>query len=149
MGTVSVRQATIFDVPELVPLFDGYRGFYERPSDVTGAHAFLLNRFKHAESVIFLAYEGSESVGFTQLYPSFSSASMARIFILNDLFVREDARDKGVGRKLVGAAVEFARAAGAVRLTLCTAMTNMHAQAVYESLGWRRDEQFYVYNFSL
>lgn len=149
MTTVSVRQATILDLHELVPLFDGYRQFYKRPSDVAGAHAFLLDRFKHAESAIFLACEGSEPVGFTQLYPSFSSASMARIFILNDLFVREDARGKGVGRKLIGAAAEFAKAVGAVRLTLSTALTNTDARAVYESLGWQLDTQFCVYNFAL
>ncbi|SCX47336.1 GNAT family N-acetyltransferase [Variovorax sp. EL159] len=149
MTVLTARQATILDLQELVPLFDGYRQFYERPSDVSGAHAFLLERFRHSESVIFLAHAGSEPVGFTQLYPSFSSASMARIFILNDLFVREDARGKGVSKKLIDAATEFARAIGAARLTLSTAVTNSHAQAVYESLGWRRDEQFRVYNFAL
>lgn len=149
MDILTARQATVSDLQELVPLFDGYRQFYERPSDVSGARAFLLERFRHAESVVFLAHLGSEPVGFTQLYPSFSSASMARIFILNDLFVREDARGKGVSRKLIGAATDFARAVGAARLVLSTAVTNTHAQAVYESLGWRRDEQFHVYNFAL
>lgn len=149
MAPITVRQATVFDLQELVPLFDGYRQFYERPSDVSGAEAFLLERFRHAESVVFLAHAGSEPVGFTQLYPSFSSASMARIYILNDPFVREDARGQGVSRKLIAAAAEFARAVGAVRLTLSTAVTNTHAQAVYESLGWRRDAQFHVYHFAL
>ena len=73
---------------------------------------------------------------------------MARIFILNDLFVREEARGKGAGRKLIGMAGEFAKAAGAVRLTLSTALTNTRAQAVYESLGWRPDQQFCVYHFA-
>ncbi len=149
METITVRQATLFDLHELVPLFDSYRQFYERPSDMAGAHAFLLDRFKHAESTVFLAHEGVEPVGFTQLYPSFSSASMARIFILNDLFVREEARGKGVGGKLIGMAGEFAKAASAVRLTLSTALTNTRAQGVYESLGWRPDQQFRVYNFAL
>lgn len=149
MAAVTVRQATIFDVHELVPLFDGYRQFYERPSDVAGAHAFLLDRFRHAESTIFLACEDSEPIGFTQLYPNFSSASMARIFILNDLFVRGDARGKGIGRKLIGTACEFAKAAGAVRVTLSTSQTNTPARAVYETLSWRLDQQFCVYNFAL
>src|SRR5262249_40869168 len=118
MSNLIVRQATIFDLPVLAPLFDGYRVFYERASDVAGPHAFLLDRFKHAESVIFLAQLGAEPVGFVQLYPSFSSASMARIFILNDLFVREDSRGNGVGKELIEAAADFARAAGAVRMTL-------------------------------
>ncbi len=149
MSSTTVRQATILDLPQLVPLFDGYRQFYERPSDLAGAHAFLLERFRHAQSVVFLAHEGGVPVGFTQLYPSFSSASMARIFILNDLFVNEDVRGKGVGRKLIGAAAEFAKAAGAVRLTLSTALTNSRAQAVYASLGWQRDQQFCTYNLAL
>lgn len=149
MRTVTVRQASILDLPELVPLFDGYRRFYERASDVAGARAFLRERLDQAQSVIFLAHDGGEPIGFTQLYPSFSSASMARIFILNDLFVREDARGKGAARQLIGHAGDFARAAGAVRLTLSTALTNVRAQAVYESLGWQRDQSFCVYNFAL
>lgn len=146
---VTVRQASVHDLPALVPLFDGYRRFYDRESDVAGAHAFLRDRFAHAESVVFLAFNGEEAVGFTQLYPSFSSASMARTFILNDLFVREDARRNGVAEALIQAAAAFARAVGAVRLTLSTAETNATAQAVYESLGWRRDVQFRVYHLAL
>ncbi|AEG94343.1 GNAT family N-acetyltransferase [Ramlibacter tataouinensis] len=146
---LAVRQATIHDVPALVPLFDGYRRFYKRPSDPAGAHAFLLERFQHAQSVIFLAFDNEQALGFTQLYPSFSSAAMARIYILNDLFVREESRGIGIGKALMQAAAEFARAAGAVRLTLSTAVTNTHAQGVYESLGWNRDQQFYVYNLAL
>ena len=146
---IDVRQATIVDLPDIVPLFDGYRQFYERPGDMAGAHAFLLERVRHAQSVVFLAREGGTPVGFTQLYPSFSSASMARIFVLNDLFVKDDVRGKGVGRSLLGAAAEFGKAAGAVRLTLSTALTNSRAQAVYESLGWQRDQQFCTYNLAL
>jgi len=148
-NTLTVRQATIDDLPALTPLFDGYRQFYERPSDPAGAHAFLLERFQHAESVIFLGFEGGRALGFTQLYPSFSSAAMARIYILNDLFVREEARGTGVGKALMRAAAEFANSAGAVRLTLSTAVTNMRAQGVYETSGWKRDQQFYVYNLTL
>jgi GNAT superfamily N-acetyltransferase len=148
-ATVTVRQATVHDLAVLAPLFDGYRCFYERESDLAGAHAFLRDRFSNAESVIFLAFDGQEPVGFTQLYPSFSSASMARIFILNDLFIREDARRNGGAKALIRASAEFAKAVGAVRLTLSTAATNVSAQAVYESLGWRRDEQFRVYNLML
>ncbi len=146
---VTVRQASVHDLSALVPLFDGYRCFYGRESDVTAAQSFLRDRFSHAESVVFLAFNGQDPVGFTQLYPSFSSATMARIFILNDLYVREDARRSGAASALIGAAAEFAKAVGAVRLTLSTAATNTSAQAVYESLGWRRDEQFWVYNLML
>lgn len=146
---LTVRQATIHDLPVLVPLFDGYRRFYQRPSDPAGAHTFLLERFRHAQSVVFLAFKAEQALGFTQLYPSFSSAGMARTYILNDLFVQEDARGSGVGTALMRAAADFATATGALRLTLSTDIANTRAQGVYESFGWKRDQQFHVYHLML
>ena len=148
MSSIAVRQAVFADVTALVPLFDAYRQFYGQASDPAGAHAFLKERFEHAQSVVFIAAEGDRAVGFTQLYPSYSSVSMARTFILNDLFVTPHCRRKGVGEMLLHAAAAFARNVGAVRLTLSTAVTNAPAQALYESAGWRRDEKFYVYNLA-
>ena len=144
---VIVRQAALADLESLVPLFDSYRQFYERTSDLSAARDFLLARFNHGESALFIAHEDDMPVGFTQLYPSFSSVSLARVFVLNDLFVHECHRKKGVASKLISAATEFARSLGAVRLTLSTAVTNTTAQSVYQAAGWKRDEQFYVYHF--
>ncbi len=85
---IAVRQATIGDLELLVPLFDAYRQFYRKASDMALARQFLLERFQHNQSVIFLALQqDGAALGFTQLYPSFSSTAAARIFILNDLFV--------------------------------------------------------------
>lgn len=89
MNAVTVRQATLSDLDALVPLFDGYRQFYGRASDAQAVRVFLLDRFNHGESALFIAVEGQTPIGFTQLYPSFSSVSLARTFILNDLFVQE------------------------------------------------------------
>jgi GNAT superfamily N-acetyltransferase len=89
------------------------------------------------------------ALGFTQLFLSFSSASAARIFILNDLFVIEKARRAGVGRLLLHAAARFGRGTGAVRLTLSTEVTNEKAQALYEKEGWKRQTEFYSYDLSL
>lgn len=149
MSTISVRQAVLSDLEALVPLFDGYRQFYGRASDVRAAREFLLARFNHGESVLFIAHEQNTPIGFTQLYPSFSSVSLSRIFVLNDLFVHERGRRRGVGSKLISAAIEFGRSLGAVRISLSTATTNKTAQALYESVGWKREEQFFVYNFSI
>jgi GNAT superfamily N-acetyltransferase len=146
---VTVRQATVADLSLLVPLFDAYRQFYRQPSDVEGARRFLLQRFEHNQSVIFLAFDGAAAIGFTQLFPSFSSASMARIFILNDLFVSSEARGRGAGAALLQAAAEYGRAVGAVRLALSTEITNTTAQAAYERLGWKRDNVFYTYQLTL
>jgi len=149
MSSVAVRQAVFADLDALVPLFDAYRQFYGQPGDLDGARTFLGERFEHAQSVVFIAEERENAVGFTQLYPSFSSVSMARTFVLNDLFVVPGRRRQGIGETLLRAAAEFARNAGAVRLTLSTAVTNAHAQALYEAAGWRRDAKFYVYNLAL
>jgi|SRR5579863_46671 len=147
---VAVRQATVLDLDLLVPLFDAYRQFYRKPSDPGLARQFLLERLRQNQSIIFLALrEDGSAVGFTQLFPSFSSASAARIFILNDLFVKPEARRMKVGSLLLSAAAGFGQAAGAVRLTLSTEVTNEAAQALYEALGWTRQTNFYVYNLSL
>ncbi|HEY3455961.1 MAG TPA: GNAT family N-acetyltransferase [Bryobacteraceae bacterium] len=148
--SIAVRQATIFDLDRIAPLFDLYRQFYRKPSDLALARRFLRDRFEHNQSIIFLATRGdSTAVGFAQLFPSFSSASAARILILNDLFVLSEVRRRGHGSQLLAAAAEFGRAIGAVRLTLSTEVTNEAAQALYEGTGWKRQTDFYVYNFPL
>lgn len=149
MSTVTVRQAVVSDLGALAPLFDAYRQFYGRPGDVRAAMKFLSARFDHGESVLFVAHDGDAPVAFAQLYPSFSSVSLARTYVLNDLFVHEQARRKGVASMLMSAAVEFARSLGAVRVSLSTAITNDGAQALYQSAGWKRDEQFLVYHFAI
>jgi GNAT superfamily N-acetyltransferase len=145
--TTTVRQAVLADLPVLAPLFDGYRQFYGRACDVAAGEAFLRARFDHGESVVFLAHVAGEPVGFTQLYPSFSSVSLARTFVLNDLFVVPGQRRTGVGSQLLRAATDHARALGAVRVTLNTDIQNTSALAVYEARGWKRDREYFVYHF--
>src|SRR5436190_24045580 len=113
--SIEIRQATIEDLEQLVPLFDAYRQFYGQPSDSALARAFLLERFKHQESIIFLAHEHTApGLGFTQLFPSFSSVGAKRIYILNDLFVVPAARGLGVAGQLLERAAQFGRAMGAM-----------------------------------
>lgn len=149
-NSISIRQATIADLDQLAPLFDSYRQFYCKSPDLDLARRFLLNRFHHNESNIFLAERpDGTAVGFTQLYPSFSSAAAARILILNDLFVHPEARRSKAGSLLLDAAVNYGRAIGAVRLTLSTEITNQPAQALYEREGWTRQTDFLTYNLTL
>ena len=147
---MTVRPATPADLDALAALFDAYRVFYKQPSDLAGGRAFLAERFERGESVIFIAVdEDGRALGFTQLYPSFTSAGMKRIYILNDLFVAETGRRQGVGTALLEAAATFARESGAARLALSTAFDNLTAQSVYEAHGWTRDQDFYSYNLKL
>jgi ribosomal protein S18 acetylase RimI-like enzyme len=147
---LNVRKATVVDVDAIAPLFDAYRQFYGKAADLGLARRFIAERLERQESIVFIAETNvGGAVGFTQLYPSFSSARAARIYILNDLYVRPDARRLGVGRQLLQAAAEFGRASGAVRLSLSTALTNTPAQKLYESMGWKRDDAFCEYGLTL
>jgi ribosomal protein S18 acetylase RimI-like enzyme len=130
-------------------LFDAYRQFYGQPPDLDGTRRFLAERLGRGESVIYAVVEDERALGFTQLFPSFSSVSMRPIWILNDLFVAEDARRRGVGARLLRAARDHAMKTGAVRLALSTAVTNTKAQALYERDGWKRDTAFLHYEYQL
>lgn len=147
----AIREAALGDLDRLAPLFDAYRQFYDRPSNLALARDFLSARLEHAESVIFLAEDGDSAVGFVQLYPLFSSTSLkpGRLWLLNDLFVMPAARGRGVGRKLMSRARRLAEETGACGLELATARTNSGAQALYESLGYRRDDDFFRYELHL
>ena len=140
-----VRRAGLGDVGDLAPLFDLYRQFYGQRSDLAAARAFLSERVRRDESVIFIASADDLALGFTQLYPSFSSVSVRRLWILNDLFVSPAARRGGVGRRLLERAREWAVETGAKGLTLTTALTNSAARSLYESCGWRLDDEFAHY----
>jgi GNAT superfamily N-acetyltransferase len=147
---IQIRRVDAADLSRLAPLFDAYRVFYDRSSDLSAARTFLADRLEHDQSVVFIAERrDGEAVGFTQLYPSFSSTSLARIFILNDLYVVPEARRTGVATGLLEAAASHGRSVGAVRLSLSTAMGNDTAQALYASRGWVRDTEFFTFNLLL
>jgi len=144
--SITVRQATIHDLDLVAPLFDAYRVFYRQPSDIGAATRFLRERFQHHQSAVMLAVdEEGEGAGFVQLYPFFTSVRMGRLYVLNDLFVAPGARRRGVAAALMHEATDYARAVGAMGMTLTTAHTNSEAQRLYESLGWKRDEEFREY----
>jgi ribosomal protein S18 acetylase RimI-like enzyme len=147
---VGVRDASSGDLPALGRLFDEYRQFYKLPTDLGKAGAYLEARLAAGDSVVLVAADESQQLlGFTQLYPTWCSLLAAPVYMLYDLYVAPGARRRGVARALLEAAAERARLDGKLRMTLSTARTNAGAQALYESLGWRRDDEFYVYNLNL
>ncbi|HWS27631.1 MAG TPA: GNAT family N-acetyltransferase, partial [Xanthomonadales bacterium] len=146
---IDVRQATAADLDALAPLFDGYRQFYGQRSDIAAARAFLQDRLQQNESVIFLALLAGQAVGLCQLYPIFSSVSMRRAWLLNDLFVDPAGRGQGVGEKLLDAAAAHGRASGAAWLMLQTAQDNLPAQRLYARAGWHLDQHFQSYILDL
>jgi ribosomal protein S18 acetylase RimI-like enzyme len=149
MTSPTIRPAAPDDLDALAPLFDAYRRFYEQPGDVALASAYLHARLERGESAILVAEADGQLLGFCQLYPTWCSVAAARIFVLYDLFVDAGVRRAGVGRALMRAAQAFGREAGAMRLDLSTARTNAQARALYESLGWQRDDVYLTYSLSL
>lgn len=140
-----IVRAAAQDAERVAPLFDAYRQFYKQKSDLARARAFLSERLERDESVIFLALAGGKAVGFVQLYPCFSSTSMKRMWILNDLFVTPEARRGGAAKALMERARQWALETKADGLWLETAVDNHPAQRLYESLGWKRDNDYFRY----
>lgn len=136
------------DLPRVAELFDAYRQFRGQPSDPDGARQFLRERLQAGDSVVLVAEKEKRLAGFVQLFPGFSSASMKRLWILNDLFVTPAHRRAGIGRALLSSAEDLARATGAQGLVLAIPKTNAPARALYETRGWKPDDAFDHYHRS-
>jgi len=143
---MTIKQASIRDIDDLAILFAQYRVFYQQSFDAETAKQFLLERITNSESVIFIAIDAGQHAGFTQLYPSFSSVSMRKIWILNDLFVSVDHRRKGIAQALINEVVEYCKKTGRKRVVLSTAYDNFNGQKLYEKLGFSRSD---FYNYEL
>lgn len=146
---MEVLQARFEHLEEVAKLFDQYRVFYKSPSDLKAAKEFIQERLQKGDSVIFVVSDNGHLVGFMQLYPSFSSVSMKRIWILNDLFVEQAYRKQGIAKLLMSAAENFAKETEAIRIILATQISNIAAQSLYESLRYCKDEEFYHYTLRL
>ncbi|ULQ51665.1 GNAT family N-acetyltransferase [Flavihumibacter fluvii] len=145
---ITIRPASLDDLQSVAYLFDQYRQYYKQPTDLDGAEEFLRDRIEQKESVILVALESGEIIGFTQLYPIFSSISMRKAWLLNDLYVSEGQRGKGAGTQLLDAAKDVGRNSGAKWLMLQTTADNARAQSVYEKNGWVRESDWF-YQFDL
>jgi ribosomal protein S18 acetylase RimI-like enzyme len=144
-----VRTAGPDDLDALAPLFLGYLDFYDEVAEDAAARSYLAKHLGAGTSTILLAERGGLAVGFAQLYPTWESLSLTSRWILYDLFVEPGARRVGVGRALVTAALDHARASGAGSLSLETARDNAPAQALYQALGFERDDVFVTYHHGL
>lgn len=145
----SIRQATINDVAAVAVLFNQYRIFYRKQSDVDGAIAFLVARIQNNESVIFVAERDGEMLGFTQLYPLFSSTNMKRLWLLNDLFVDENYRGQGISVQLIERAKRLCQETNAHGMMLETAKTNTIGNHLYPRAGFNLDAQHNYYTWDV
>src|SRR5882672_8652450 len=132
----TVRKAVIDDLSQLAGLFNLYRIFYRKESDIESAKIFLRDRMQQHESVIYVAEENQKLIGFTQLYPQFSSTRMKRSWLLNDLYVLEEYRGKGISKQLIEAAKQLAKETTSAGLLLETEKTNIIGNHLYPSAGF-------------
>lgn len=151
--SINIIEAEIDHLDLIVPLFDQYRIFYGQTTDLELARRFIRARIDHSDSVIYLAIHGQEpgeiALGFTLLYPSFDSVQATPIWILNDLYVLDKARRKGLAKALIARGKELAEDTGARAISLATARDNSPSKQLYESLGFELNETFQTYYLRL
>lgn len=145
MNNYTIHQAGLADVTDLVNLFDLYRQYYGKSSDLAGAKHFLTERLQNHESVIFLARAQGDPAGFTQLYPLFSSTRIKKLWLLNDLYVAEAFRGLGISKALLTISKDHAIKTNACGLILETEKTNLIANQLYQTMGWVRDLEHNYY----
>jgi ribosomal protein S18 acetylase RimI-like enzyme len=147
-----IIQASLEHLDLIAPLFVKYREFYGELPFPDSSRAFLEKRLRRQESVIYLALPDDDDdrlLGFCQLYPSYSSLSLKRVWILNDIYVAEDARRQLVADHLLKTAKKMARDTHAVRMRVSTSANNDVAQKTYESIGFREDNEFKNYTLPI
>lgn len=147
---MKIVQATNEHLLQTAELFDQYRQFYMQDKNLPAAKEFIAQRLEKQDSVIYLAMEENQKgLGFTQLFPSFSSVAMQRTYILNDLFVAQQARHQGVAKALMNTARAFAEKNGAMAIKLATATSNIAAKSLYEELGYKQIDSFDYYTLKI
>lgn len=150
---MNIKRINIDEADHVIELFDQYRVFYKQPSDIVLASAFIRERLANNESVIFVAFDDAgTAIGFTQLYPKYSSARAVKNWILNDLYVEPGHRKQGVGEKLIKAAMDHGIQTGSKFIQLETAKDNYTAQSLYKAIGFIEqgpDEEFLLFKIAI
>ncbi|OBW42697.1 Acetyltransferase (GNAT) family protein [Chryseobacterium sp. MOF25P] len=144
----NTRKATVQDLPQLAELFDQYRVFYHKESDIPAAENFLKQRIENKDSEIFVAESERELVGFVQLYPLFSSTRMKRYWLLNDLYVNENYRGKGFSKELIEEAKQLAKSTDASGILLETGKSNDIGNQLYPSCGFEIYDEVNFYEWT-
>ena len=140
MSKFTISRVALSDLTDLTALFDAYRQFYGYDSDIGNAKAYLKARIEEQNIHSFIARQNNHAIGFANAYSSFSSVSMRKTWILNDLYVLEINRRQGAAKALIQYVETAAKDNNAVRITLRTGFDNLAAQKCYDALGWQRND---------
>ncbi len=142
---MEIFEATPFDITQLSKLFNEYRMFYKQPSGIDVAKEFLEERMKLKQSIIYIAYDNDIAVGFVQLYPIFSSVQLKRLWLLNDLYVREEYRKNGVASLLIEKCKDLIKSDESAGILLETSSDNESANKLYVKEGFIKTSNHFYY----
>jgi len=145
---IEIKKATLEHLAELVNAFEAYRVWYRKEADLPKATEFLKERIENNESVIFLALEQNKVLGFTQLYPLFSSTRMKRLWLLNDLFVHPEHRGKGISKSLINEAKELCKQTNGCGVMLETEKNNDIGNNLYPATEFKLNTEHNFYEWS-
>lgn len=137
---MQVREAKLYDLKNLSVLFNSYRMFYGKESDIRVAEEFLRSRIENKDSKIFICEFNNELSGFVQLYPIFSSTRVSKYWLLNDLFVDINKRGKGYSKLLIERSKELVIESKACGIMLETEKSNDIGNLLYPSTGFKKNE---------
>lgn len=145
---MKIKKATISEIDELAQIFHEYRKTsvsHKGTSSIEDSKKWLCDRVNKGEAVIFIAIEESSIIGFGTLYHGFSSISLKRYWIFNDLYVLPKCRGNGCAKHLISEIQKFAVTSGSKGIELETAHSNKLAQALYESFGYEENNLYKRY----
>ncbi|MBC7888132.1 MAG: GNAT family N-acetyltransferase [Ferruginibacter sp.] len=143
-----IRKALMQDWESISILFDNYRKFYKRNADIIGAGIFIKDRLVNNDSAIIIAEnEGKVIMGFVQLYPIFSSTRMKRLWLLNDLFIQPEFRNKGISIALINECKNLCRITNSCGMVLETAKDNIIGNSLYLKTGFIPDNDHHYYEW--
>ena len=137
---MQIREAKLSDLENLSDLFNSYRMFYGKKSDLKVANEFLRSRIENKDSKIFVCDLNNELSGFVQLYPIFSSTRVSRYWLLNDLFVDIEKRGKGYSKLLIDRSKELVIESKACGMMLETEKSNDIGNMLYPSTGFKKNK---------
>jgi GNAT superfamily N-acetyltransferase len=137
-GALIVRYAAPVDFDQWLVLWEGYNSFYQRVvarevTEMTWSRFFDAYEPVHA----IVAEMDGRLMGLVHYLFHRNTAMIGPTCYLQDLFTNQEARGRGIGRALVEAVYERAKAAGSPRVYWMTHETNLTAMKLYDQVAER------------
>ena len=136
---MNIREAKKSDLDQLSKLFDSYRMFYGKESNIDISKKFLESRLSNKDSKVFVCEVNNILTGFVQLYPLFSSIRVSKYWLLNDLFVDSEYRGNGYSKLLIDKAKELVKESNACGMMLETEKSNKIGNNLYPETGFKKN----------